>query len=79
MKLTKKHMTKFDFVAKKIFFFTVLGLVLTIAFVLPLKSSLDTRCEELRQEVQSLENNKTVLVRDLEELDNPTTVMKNED
>ena len=79
MKLTKKHMTKFDFVAKKIFFFTVLGLVLTIAFVLPLKSSLDTRCEELRQEVQSLENNKTVLVRDLEELDNPTTVMKNDD
>lgn len=79
MKLTKKHMTKFDFVAKKIFFFTVLGLVLTIAFVLPLKSSLDTRCEELKQEVQSLENNKTVLVRDLEELDNPTTVMKNDD
>ncbi len=79
MKLTKKHMTKFDFVAKKIFFFTVLGLVLTIAFVLPLKSSLDNRCEELKQEVQSLENNKTVLVRDLEELDNPTTVMKNDD
>ncbi|MBQ9730990.1 MAG: hypothetical protein IJV94_02530 [Bacilli bacterium] len=79
MKLTKKHMTKFDFIAKKIFLFTVLGLVLTIAFVLPLKSSLDTRCEELTQEVQTLENNKTVLVRDLEEIDNPTTVMKNED
>ena len=79
MKLTKKHMTKFDFIAKKIFLFTVLGLVLTIAFILPLKSSLDTRCEELTQEVQTLENNKTVLVRDLEEIDNPTTVMKNED
>ena len=61
MKLTKKHMTKFDFVAKRIFFFTMLGLVLTIAFVLPLKGSLTTKCNDLVIEVQSLENDKTVL------------------
>lgn len=79
MKLTKKHMTKFDFVAKKIFVFTMLALVLTIAFVLPLKNSINTKCDELVNEVQSLEVNKDVLLKDLEEIDNPTTEMKNDD
>lgn len=79
MKLTKKHMTKFDFVAKRIFFFTMLGLVLTIAFVLPLKGSLTTKCNDLVSEVQSLENDKTVLLRELEEIETPSVVMKNED
>ena len=76
MKLTKKHMTKFDFIAKKIFFFTMLALVLTIAFVLPLKNSINSKCDELLSEVQSLEVNRTVLLNDLNELDNPTTEMK---
>ena len=79
MKLTKKHMTKFDFVAKRIFFFTMLGLVLTIAFVLPLKGSLTTKCNDLVSEVQTLENNKTVLIRELDEIENPSVLMKNED
>ena len=79
MKLTKKHMTKFDFIAKRIFFFTMLGLVLTIAFVLPLKSSLTNECNDLINEVQTLENNKTVLIRELEEIENPSVVMKAED
>lgn len=78
MKLTKKHMTKFDFIAKKIFFFTMLALVLTIAFVLPLKNSINSKCDELLSEVQSLEVNRTVLLNDLNELDNPTTEMKND-
>ena len=78
MKLTKKHMTKFDFIAKKIFFFTMLSLVLTVAFVLPLKNSINSKCEELVSEVQSLEVNRTVLLNDLNELDNPTTEMKND-
>ena len=78
MKLTKKHMTKFDFIAKKIFFFTMLSLVLTIAFVLPLKNSINSKCDELLNEVQSLEVNRTVLLNDLNELDNPTTEMKND-
>ena len=78
MKLTKKHMTKFDFIAKKIFFFTMLALVLTIAFVLPLKNSINSKCDELLNEVQSLEVNRTVLLNDLNELDNPTTEMKND-
>ena len=78
MKLTKKHMTKFDFIAKKIFFFTLLALVLTIAFVLPLKNSINSKCDELLSEVQSLEVNRTVLLNDLNELDNPTTEMKND-
>lgn len=76
MKLTKKHMTKFDFIAKKIFFFTMLSLVLTVAFVLPLKNSINSKCDELINEVQSLEVNRTVLLNDLNELDNPTTEMK---
>ena len=76
MKLTKKHMTKFDFIAKKIFFFTMLALVLTVAFVLPLKNSINSKCDELLNEVQSLEVNRTVLLNDLNELDNPTTEMK---
>lgn len=76
MKLTKKHMTKFDFIAKKIFFFTMLSLVLTVAFVLPLKNSINSKCDELLSEVQSLEVNRTVLLNDLNELDNPTTEMK---
>lgn len=76
MKLTKKHMTKFDFIAKKIFFFTMLSLVLTFAFVLPLKNSINSKCDELLNEVQSLEVNRTVLLNDLNELDNPTTEMK---
>lgn len=76
MKLTKKHMTKFDFIAKKIFFFTMLALVLTVAFVLPLKNSINSKCDELLSEVQSLEVNRTVLLNDLNELDNPTTEMK---
>ena len=78
MRLTKKHMTKFDFIAKKIFFFTMLSLVLTIAFVLPLKNSINSKCDELLNEVQSLEVNRTVLLNDLNELDNPTTEMKND-
>ena len=78
MKLTKKHMTKFDFIAKKIFFFTMLALVLTIAFVLPLKNSINSKCDELLSEFQSLEVNRTVLLNDLNELDNPTTEMKND-
>lgn len=78
MKLTKKHMTKFDFIAKKIFFFTMLSLVLTVAFVLPLKNSINSKCDELLSEVQSLEVNRTVLLNDLNELDNPTTEMKND-
>lgn len=78
MKLTKKHMTKFDFIAKKIFFLTMLALVLTVAFVLPLKNSINSKCEELVSEVQSLEVNRTVLLNDLNELDNPTTEMKND-
>ena len=78
MKLTKKHMTKFDFIAKKIFFFTMLALVLTISFVLPLKNSINSKCDELLSEVQSLEVNRTVLLNDLNELDNPTTEMKND-
>ena len=78
MKLTKKHMTKFDFIAKKIFFFTMLALVLTIEFVLPLKNSINSKCDELLSEVQSLEVNRTVLLNDLNELDNPTTEMKND-
>ena len=78
MKLTKKHMTKFDFIAKKIFFFTMVALVLTIAFVLPLKNSINSKCDELLSEVQSLEVNRTVLLNDLNELDNPTTEMKND-
>ena len=76
MKLTKKHMTKFDFIAKKIFFFTMLSLVLTVAFVLPLKNSINSKCDELLSEVQSLEVNRTVLLNDINELDNPTTEMK---
>ena len=79
MKLTKKHMTKFDFVAKRIFFFTMIGLVLTIAFVLPLQGSLTTKCNDLVNEVQTLENDKTVLLRELEEIETPTVVMKNDD
>ena len=79
MKLTKKNMTKFDFLAKRIFFFTMIGLVLTIAFVIPLKSSLNTKCDDLINHVQALENNKTVLLRELEEIETPTVVMKNED
>ena len=79
MKLTKKHMTKFDFTAKRIFVFTMLGLVLTIAFVLPLKNSLNTKCDELISDVQTLENDKTFLLRDLEEIENPSVLMKNED
>ena len=78
MKLTKKHMTKFDFIAKKIFFFTMLALALTIAFVLPLKNSINSKCDELLSEVQYLEVNRTVLLNDLNELDNPTTEMKND-
>lgn len=79
MKLTKKNMTKFDFIAKKVFLFTMIGLVLTIAFILPLKASLDSNCVELANEVQTLENNKAVLLKDLQEIENPTVVMKNED
>jgi hypothetical protein len=79
MKLTKKHMTKFDFIAKKIFVFTMLSLVLTIAFLLPLKNSINAKCDELINEVQSLQVDKSVLLNDLNEIDNPTTLMKNED
>ena len=78
MKLTKKHMTKFDFFAKKMFFFTMLALILTVAFVMPLSKSMEDKCIELTNEVQSLENEKTVLIRDIEEIENPTTEMKND-
>ena len=71
-------MNHFDFIAKKIFFFTMLSLVLTVAFVLPLKNSINSKCDELLSEVQSLEVNRTVLLNDLNELDNPTTEMKND-
>ena len=79
MKLTKKNMTKFDFVAKKIFFFSMIALVLTVAFVLPLSKSIEDKCYELNKDVQSLEIEKTVLINDLQEIENPTTTMKNED
>ena len=79
MKLTKKNMTKFDFLAKRIFFFTMACLILTVAFVIPFSKKLENDCLELSKEVQTLENDKTVLIRDLEEIENPTTVMKNED
>ena len=79
MKLKKKNMTKFDYIARKIFGVSMVALALTLAFLLPVTAKLQDNVNALNKEVQTLENEKSVLLNDLAELENPTQVMENED
>lgn len=75
MKLKKKNLTKFDYFARRFFMATIALLVCSVAFLLPLASQMEEKCIEIKNEVQALENEKSVLLRDLVELETPTTTM----
>ncbi len=78
MKLRKKNMRHFDYLARIIFCASVVLFVLAFVFVQPRTKELKAGNYLLTNEIQQLSTRNATLEREIDELLNPTTTMLND-